>query len=161
LRRVLSIAYEHKRHPQWIIFLAEIVSKSHFLKYAARYVRRPPIASRRLLKVTDEEVEFVAKHTKGKRLVPTRRSLQTFVRLLALHAPDHYRHAIRYFGILAPCAKGQIYAALFLMLGQARRPRPERLSWRDSLLKYFGVDPLIDSLGQTMHWIRRENTIST
>ena len=79
-------------------------------------------------------------------------------RLLAQHAPDHYRHAIRYFGYLAPRAKGQVYAALFLLLGQTRRPRPERLSWRNSLLKYFGVDPLIDSLGQPMHWIRREKT---
>ncbi len=158
LWRLLSIAYEHERHPEWIIFLHEIVSKCHFLKYAARYVRRPPIASWRLLKVTDKEVEFVAKHTKGKRLVPTRRPLPEFLRLLAQHVPDHYRHAIRYFGPLAPRAKGQVYAALFLLLGQTKRPRPERLSWRDALLKYFGFDPLIDSFGQTMHWIRRERT---
>jgi hypothetical protein len=158
LQRLLSTAYEHERHPRWIIFVDEIVSKSHFLKYAARYVRRPPIASWRLLKVTDQEVEFVAKHTKGKRLVPTRCQLPKFIRLLAQHAPDHYRHAIRYFGLSAPQSRNQTSAAMFLLLGQTRRPRPERLSWRDALLKYFGVDPLIDSHGQAMHWIRREKT---
>jgi Putative transposase/Transposase zinc-binding domain len=158
LRRLLSISYEHERHPRWIIFLDEIVSKSNFLKYAARYVLRPPIASWRLLNVTDQEVEFIAKDTRAKRLVPTRCQLPEFVRLLAQHAPDHYRHAIRYFGLLAPRAKGQVYAALFLLLGQMRRPRPERLSWRDALLKYFGVDPLIDGIGRPMQWIRREKT---
>jgi putative transposase/transposase-like zinc-binding protein len=71
LKRILTIAYE--RHPQWIIFIDKIASKSHFLLYAARYVRRPPIANWRLLEVTDREVVFVAKDTKTKRLVPTPR----------------------------------------------------------------------------------------
>jgi hypothetical protein len=85
LRLILTQAYE--RHPRWIIFIDKLASKSHFLRYAARYVRRPPIASWRLLKVTSQEVEFVAKDTKAKRLVRTRRQLSDFVRLLASHVP--------------------------------------------------------------------------
>jgi Putative transposase len=154
LQRILTTAYE--RHPRWIVHLDKIVSKSHFLRYAARYVRRPRIAQWRLLKVTDREVEFVAKDTRAKRLVLTRRRFPEFVRLLAAHVPDRYRHAIRYFGLLAPRAKGQTHAALFVLLGEPRQPRPQRLSWRSSLLKYFGRDPLIDSQGQEMHWVRRE-----
>ena len=154
LKRILTIAYE--RHPQWIIFVDRIASKSHFLLYAARYVRRPPLASWRLLAVTDEEVVFVAKDTKRKRLVPTPCQLSDFVRLLAPHVPDSYRHSVRYFGLLSPRARGRMQAALFVLLGQRIKPRPQRLSWRDSLLKFFGVDPLIDSHGQTMSWVRRE-----
>ena len=41
LSKILSVAYQHPRHPKWIIFLDRIASKSHFLRYAARYVRRP------------------------------------------------------------------------------------------------------------------------
>lgn len=160
LGRLLSIAYENVRHPQWIIFLDRIVSKSHFLRYAARYVRRPPIASWRLLEVTDEEVAFVAKDTKAGRLVPTRCRLAEFVRLLAPHVSDLYRHGIRYFGQLAPRAKGNNWAGLFVALGQEMRSRPPRLSWRNSLLKYFGFDPLIDSRGNEMHWIRRERSVA-
>jgi Putative transposase/Transposase zinc-binding domain len=154
LQRMLTTAYE--RHPRWIVHLDKIVSKSHFLRYAARYVRRPPIAQWRLLQVTDREVDFVAKDTRAKRLVPTRLSLSEFAVLLAAHVPDRYRHAIRYFGLLAPRAKGQTHAALFMLLGERRRPRPQRLSWRSALLKYFGRDPLIDSQGQEMHLVRRE-----
>jgi len=135
---------------KWIIFIDKIASKTHFLLYAARYVRRPPLASWRLLEVTDREVVFVAKDTKTKRLVPTSCQLSDFVLLLAPHVPDSYRHSVRYFGLLSPRARGRMQAALFALLGQCIRPRPQRLSWRDSLRKYFGVDPLVDSYGQTM-----------
>lgn len=157
LKRILTIAYE--QHPEWIIFIDKIASKSHLLLYAARYGRRPPLASWRLLEVTDPEVVFVAKDTKTKRLVPTPRQLSDFVRLLASHVPDSYRHSVRYFGLLSPRARGRMQAALFALLGQCIRPRPQRLSWRDSLWKYFGVDPLVDSCGQTMLWVRRERPV--
>ena len=96
LKRTLTAEYERDF---WIIDMDPLVSKSHFLGYAARYVRRPAIAQRRLLKITDRDVEFLARDTKTKRLVPTRYSLQKFVALLAEHVPDRYRQAIRYFGI--------------------------------------------------------------
>jgi hypothetical protein len=153
LHRFISTAYRSEKHPRWIIFIDKIVSKAHFLGYAARYVRRPPIAKWRILKVTDGQVEFVAKDTRNETLVRTWCTLDRFVRLLAAHVPDHYRHAIRYFGLLAPRVKGQRDAGLFHLLGQQRRPRPQRLSWRESVKKYFRVDPMIDSFGQEMHWV--------
>jgi hypothetical protein len=158
LTRIFTGAYE--RHPRWIIHLEQVVSKSHFVGYSARYVRRPPIPQRRLLKVTDGEVEFLAKDTKTERSVLTSYSPKEFVTRLAEHVPDCYRHAIRYFGLLAPRAKGQTWAALFAILGQTMRPRPERSSWQNSLRKHFGVDPLIDSRGQAMHWVRQERPIT-
>ncbi len=144
---------EHK-YPKWIIYLREYMPKKHFLQYAARYARRPPIAQSRLSEVTDREVEFSTKDKRQKRCVTTRRSLQNFVADLAEHVPDRYCHAIRYFGLLAPRAKNRTLAAVLMLLGQAKRPRPKRLSWRFSLQKYFGVDPL-DTHGQSMHWVRR------
>jgi hypothetical protein len=50
IQRVLTRAYER---PYWIIHIDKITSKSHFLRYAARYIRRPPIASWRLLEIKD------------------------------------------------------------------------------------------------------------
>jgi len=80
-------------------------------------------------------------------------AVDRFVRLLAAHVPDHYRHAIRYFGLLAPREKDQHHAALFNLLGERRRRRPQPLSWRESVKKCFGVDPMIDSFGQEMYWV--------
>ena len=143
-------------YPWWNIRIDEIASKSHFLQYAARYIRRPPLASWRLLEVTDQEVVFVAKDTRNKRLVRMRRSLVDFLRLLTQHVPDSYRHSVRYFGLLAPRARGRMKAAMLVFLDVRIDPPPPRLSWRESLWLCFGVDPLIDSFSQTMHWVRSE-----
>jgi Putative transposase/Transposase zinc-binding domain len=154
LRGILTSA--HERHPRWIIFLKKFESKSHFLRYAARYVRRPPSAKWRLLKVTEGEVLFLAKDTRAQKMVRTRCPVSDFLRLLAAHVPEVYRHAIRYFGLLAPRTKALSYAALFVLLEQKMRTRPQRLSWRASLLKWLGRDPLVDSHGQVMRWVRQE-----
>jgi hypothetical protein len=148
LRVKLTAQYER----WWNIDLAHFQSKGQFLRYVSRYVRRPPIAQRRFLKITDLEVEFWTKDLRKKRTVITRYSKDEFVALLAEHVPDHYQHAIRHFGLLAPRSRSRTMAAVFALLGQEKRPRPKRLSWRDSLRKFFNVDPLIDSAGQLMHW---------
>jgi len=150
---------EENERPFWITYIDRIVSKSHFAGYAGRYVRRLPVALRRFSKLTEQEVMFLTKDTKAKRSVPSRYSIWSFVALLAEHAPDQYRHGIRYFGLLAPRAKGQLWPGLFALLNQSQRPRPRRLSWRSSLRKYFGVDPLIRG-GHEMHWVRREKAFT-
>jgi hypothetical protein len=151
LRVILRTQYER----WWNIYIDPINSKWHFLRYVARYVRRPPIAQHRFTKITDREVEFLTKDLKGKRVVTTHYSLEEFVDALASHVPDRYRHAIRRFGLLAPRTKQITSAGLFALLGQRKRSRPKRLSWRNSLRKYFGVDPLVDSHCQAMRWVRR------
>ena len=81
--------------------------------------------------------------------------IEEFVDALAAHVPDRYQHAMRRFGLLAPRTQRVTWAALFTLLEQEKRSRPQRLNWRNSLHKYFGVDPLFDSQGQSMPWARR------
>jgi len=139
----------------WNVRVQGSQTKEHFLRYAGRYVRHPPIAQHRITKVTDREVEFWKKDLKLKRRVEMRYSVEEFVTVLADHVPDHYRHAIRYCGLWAPGSKARTSAAIFALLRQQKRSRPRRLSWRHSLQRYFGRDPLIDSHGQYMRWARR------
>jgi len=80
---------------------------------------------------------------------------QMFVDALGEHVPDRYRHAMRYFGLLAPRSKRRTSTALFAALKQKKGPRPARLSWADSLTRDFGVNPLVDSRGQPMLWVGR------
>jgi len=157
LGKVLTAEYER---PRWIIHIHGSMSKKHFLQYAARYARRPPIAQRRILRVANGIVEFWTKDKKQRRLVTTQYSLQEFVNVLGEHIPDRYRHAIRYFGLLAPRTKHRTIAAVFVLNGRGQRPRPRRMSWRTALRKYFEVDPLIDSHGNAMHWVRRERPMT-
>jgi hypothetical protein len=107
------------------------------------------------VKIADGVVEFWRKDLKLKKRVLTRYPIEEFVSLLAEHVHDRYRHAIRYFGLLAPAAKARTSAAVFTLLGQEKLARPKRLSWRNALRKYFRVDPLLDSRGQEMSWVGR------
>jgi hypothetical protein len=156
LTQMLETQYERDF---WIVDVDYCKSKQHFLGYVARYVRRPPIAQRRFRKVTEREVEFLTKDKKLRRMVTTRYSIEQFLALWADQVPDRYHHAVRYFGLLAPGTKSRTWAALFVLLGQERRPRPPRLSWRNSLRQYFGVDPLVDRNGQPMKWVRRKKPL--
>jgi len=151
LREILKTQYER----WWNIDISHFHSKEHFLRYAGRYVRRPPIAQRRITQITPQAVEFLTKDLKLGQVVTTRYCMPDFVSLLGEHIPDRYRHTIRYFGLLAPRTKACSNSTLFLLLKQKQPPRLQRLSWRNSLRKYFGVDPLMDSLNQPMHWFRR------
>ena len=151
LRTILRTQYER----WWSIDVDHFESKKHFLRYAGRYVRRPPIAQYRFVKVTDREVRFWTKDKIQKRKVNISCTPEEFVATLAAHVPDRYRHAIRYFGLLAPGSKTRSSAAVFALLGQQKRSRPRRLGWAFSRRRDFGVDPLIDRCGQAMHWIGR------
>ncbi len=74
------------------------MSKRHFLGSAGRYIRRLPIAQKNILKVTKNEVVYLAKDTRTKTLQEARCTPAEFVALLSPHVLDRYRHSMRYFG---------------------------------------------------------------
>ena len=78
----------------WNIYIARFQSKSQFLRYAGRYIRRPPIAEHRFVSITDQEVQFLTKDLKQKRVVTTRYSLLEFVAILTEHVPDRPMYLI-------------------------------------------------------------------
>ncbi len=140
---------------EWRINISGAMSKEHFLAYAGRYIRRPPVAQRRILKVTKEEVVYESYDKECQRTVEIRCTPQEFVARLALHVLDHYKHSMRYFGLLAPRTKKLTSDAVWAALGQQARPKALREPWNASLLRHFGVDPLIDDFGNQMHWVGR------
>lgn len=155
LRQILTRQYER----WWNTYIGRhFRSKAQFLRYAGRYIRRPPIAQHRFVDISASEVHYSGKDSRGKRRVRIRFSTQHFITILAEHVPDRYHHAVRYFGLLAPRSAAS-FSAIFMLLEQQQRSRPRRLSWAASLRKTFGVDPLIDSRGQPMRWVHRLSPI--
>jgi hypothetical protein len=151
LNQLLATQYER----DWYIHLDEQVSKKQFLGYAARYVRRPPIAQHRFQEIDGPLVKFLTKDTKSKEVVLDVIPKEEFVQMLADHTPDKHQHAIRYYGLLSPRARGRTLNVVFALLGQTRRHRPPRLSWADMIIRYFGRNPLIDSRGRPMRLVGR------
>lgn len=115
----------------------------------------------RFKRVTDQEVEYLAKDTPNDKRVRRRYSNDEFVAILKEQVPDRGRHGMRYFGLLSPRSKACAWAAVFVLLRQKQRPHPRRLRWRWLHRKTFGIDPLLDSFGQVMHWIGRRSPVAS
>jgi hypothetical protein len=139
----------------WNIHITRKMSKSRFLEYAGRYIRRLPIAQKNILVVSNHEVVYLAKDTREKAYVEVHSTAEAFVDLLAQHVLDRYRHSMRYFGLLAPRTKRVNSAGTFALIGQRQRTKPRRPRWVEESKKRFGVDPLKDDLGESMHWVGR------
>jgi hypothetical protein len=139
----------------WSIKIQSFEDKWHFLQYAGRYVRRPPIAQRRITWIGERTVRFWYKDKKLHHKVEVQCPLKEFVDRWAQHILEGYQHAVRNFGVFAPRALGQTSAAIFVILRQERRPRPKPRRWAQSIQRDFGHDPLLDHKGNTMKWVRR------
>lgn len=67
-----EIIHQELQRDYWHVYITPTMSKKHFLGYAGRYIRRLPIARNRILKVTEDEVVYLAKNTMMKTLEETR-----------------------------------------------------------------------------------------
>jgi hypothetical protein len=145
----------HLEERWWSIKIQSFEGKGHFLQYAGRYVRRPPIAQRRITSIGQRTVRFWYKDKRLRRRVYVQCSLEDFIDRWAQHIPEPHDHAVRSFGLFAPRALRHTSAAIFVMLRQEQRPRPKPRPWADSIKRDFGHDPLLDYTGKRMKWARR------
>jgi hypothetical protein len=138
----------------WSLHVQLFDGKKHFLEYAGRYARRPPIAERRILEVSNGRVSFWYKDKRLKRRVTVVCTVTEFIDRWAQHIPKRYRHTVRHCGIFSPRRWNQIAEAAFLLTGQKRRPRPRRLPWNVSVQRLSGRDPLSDPKGCQKRFVR-------
>jgi hypothetical protein len=139
----------------WSVKIQSYNSKTHFLGYAGRYVRRPPIAQKRITYVDQQIVRFWYKDKRLRRRIDVEVTTEEFVDRWGQHIPERYRHAVRSFGLFAPRATQRTFDAVFAILGQERRPRPKPRPWAESIMRDFKRNPLLDSKGKPMTWTRR------
>jgi len=144
----------------WHVFVSRAGLKAYRLKHDGRYIRRPPVAQHRLVRIGNNRIEYLAKDTRHKRRVPVQYQNEEFVDILIQHVPEPSLHAMRYFGLLSPRCKARLWAALFVLLNQQQQARPSRLPWRWLLIRTFGRDPLLDSEGETMRWVGRRLAVA-
>jgi hypothetical protein len=147
------LSQQEKR--RWRIKIQSFEDKWHFLQYAGRYVRRPPIAQCRIIWIGKRIVRFWYKDKRLRRRVEVQCSLEEFIDRWARHIPERYQHAVRSFGLFAPRSLAHTSAVIFALLGQKRRPRPKPRPWAESIKRDFRHDPLLDHTGQRMKWVRR------
>lgn len=71
-RDEIKALLDEQYNRSWNVFVGRFMSKTRFLRYAGRYIRRPPIAEYRLERVTDQVVEYLGKDTRAKQMVRIR-----------------------------------------------------------------------------------------
>jgi Putative transposase len=76
---------EEKRH--WIGHVQAFNKKEHFLRYAGRYARRPPIAQRRILTITDGFVLFWYRDKRRHRRATEQCTIEEFIDRWSQHIP--------------------------------------------------------------------------
>ena len=81
----------------WSIKIQTFKSKAHYLQYAGRYAKRPPIAQWRITHIGEGTVRFLAKDKRQKRLVYVQCSAEEFIDRWAQHIPERYQHSVRSF----------------------------------------------------------------
>lgn len=138
----------------WSLRIQSFYSKFHFLRYAGRYVRRPPIAQRRIAFIGDGIVRFWYKDKELRCRVEVQCSLEEFIDRWISHVRDKYQHSVRGFGLFGSRSVYQISETLFKFCGQEKRPRPKRLPWAMSIKRDFGRDRLIHVSGMKMQFLR-------
>ena len=149
----LMTMFEVQYKRAWKVMISWWGSKANGLKHDGRYIRRPPIAQHRLKRIGPDHVEYLAKDTANARFAARIYTNKELVEILIRHAPDRGRHAMRYFGLLSPRSKAQLWAGVFVLLRQRVRQHPPKPRWQWLRLRTFGIDPLLDSRGQPMHWV--------
>jgi hypothetical protein len=137
----------------WKIHVQRFDGKEHFLRYAGRYVRRPPIAQRRIVSVANGAVRFWYNHKRSQQREYVTYTIEEFIDHWAQHIPKRYRHSVRYFGLLAPRRWKHLSAAAFAIAGYKQLPRPKRRPWAISVERLCGRNPLIDSKGTQMKFV--------
>jgi hypothetical protein len=138
----------------WIGHVQTFQNREHFLRYAGRYARRPPIAQRRIIAIADGSVWFWYKDKRLHRRRRVRCTIEEFIDRWSQHIPRRRRHAVRHFGLFAPRSWGQSATAIFAILGTKQRPRPNRKPWAASIEEQFGGNPLLDRDGHPMKFVR-------
>lgn len=138
----------------WSIHIQCFKGKEHFLRYAGRYARRPPIAECRIQDVSNGLVSFWYRDKRLKQQQTVVCTVTEFIDRWAQHIPKRYRHAVRYCGIFASRRWNQVAETAFLLSGQRRRPKPKRLPWNLSVHRLWGHDPLTDSNGYRMRFVK-------
>ena len=111
------------------------------IKYISRYLGRPVIATSRIDNYDGDNVTFhYTRHEDNKTITETIPALN-FIQKLIIHIPEKHFKMLRYYGIYAKHHKQENKLRKCISAEKQRFLRSIQ-DWRQSILLYFGYDPL-------------------
>ena len=98
----LERLFQREQKRSWIGHVQAFDKRDKFLRYVGRYVRRPPMAAKRIIRIADGFVWFWHKDKREHRWMRVKYTIEEFIDCWSRHIPRRYQHAVRHFGLFAP-----------------------------------------------------------
>jgi hypothetical protein len=133
---------------QWYVNIGKILESLTFtIQYIGRYAKRPVIAETRLLNFDGNFVSFSFKDKETQKQSVLSFSVSEFIGKLIRHIPDKHHRMIRYSGLFASRCKNTYLQLIHSLLSSGKQflfiPPSPNISWRNSIFKFTGIDPLL------------------
>jgi len=133
---------QHLYNKDWVVYSKPPFGNAkHVVAYLGRYTHRVAISNNRILKVTNDSVEFSWRDYKNNNEKKTMKlSSQEFMRRFLLHVLPSRFHKVRAYGLLSNYSRKNLLPLCFRML---KTPEPKPLpkeTWQATFLRLTGID---------------------
>lgn len=148
-KSVKSFIYKNCPNGFYVYAKPSLCNCKHVIRYIGRYMGRPVIASSRIDNYDGNFVTFHYNRHEDNALITETIPATEFIKKLIIHIPEKHFKMIRYYGLYA---KHHKHEDKFLMLVEKEKRHFLKSvnKWKMSLLRSFGVDPLLCKCGHLM-----------
>jgi len=142
---VVNELYQSKNNGFYVYAYAKLTNNEDVVNYMVRYIGRPVIAQKRILKYENDTVTFCYNRHEDEQYVEETIPVFEFIKRVIIHIPERYFNMIRYYGLYAKPHD------LFLM----RKTVPSHIRrqlnlWQIRILMSFHYHPLKCACGCLM-----------
>lgn len=93
--------YKSKNNGFYVYAYAKLTNNEDVVNYMVRYIGRPVIAQKRILKYEDNLVTFCYNRHEDDKYIEETVPVFDFIKRVIIHIPDRYFNMIRYYGLYA------------------------------------------------------------
>jgi hypothetical protein len=137
--------YQQKNNGFYVYAKDNKINNLNIVNYMVRYIGRPVIAQKRILKYDGNTVTFCYNRHEDNKYVEETIPVFEFINKIIIHIPEKYFNMIRYYGLYARPHK------LRLMKKKLPPEHERKLRlWRIRILQAFNYHPLKCACGKIM-----------
>jgi len=144
-KKLVSTLYKAKENGFYVFAYAKLTNSNEVINYMLRYIARPVIAQKRILKYQNGMVTFCYNRHEDEKYVEETIPVFEFLKKVIIHIPDRYFNMIRYYGLYAKPHN------LTLKMKKLPLRHLRKLNlWQIRIQKDFGINPLKCTCGKFM-----------
>ena len=137
--------YKSKNNGFYVHAYARITNSEEIINYMVRYIGRPVIAKKRILKYENGLVTFCYNRHEDDKYIEETIPVFEFIQRVIIHIPDRYFNMIRYYGLYA-----KSHDLLLMKKTVPRHIRRQLNLWQIRILLSFHYHPLKCACGHLM-----------